>query len=403
MFFDVDIIMGCTNRGSSRCRYGHFMSTKLIIIFAMATLSILLSLETHALSDKEIFKINEKSVVKIKTDMGSGTGFFINGLGSIATCNHVIKGAKSIKVEWQQQTYDAYLLENSEDADQAIIQILKTNTPYVEIAVRHWPFADDSKPPKPFAETMDELLVIGYPLGLALSANSGKISSIYPDKDVKFIYQTDAAINPGNSGGPVFNSDGIVIGIATSKVDMNKHKNVTGMNYVHDIDWLSKFDRCVQSSYNKLNKQYGPYYLYYVPTKSNSVNLIFAPDRLKVNPSIMLPPVQKSRIDFREIFVSRFGNVLPMLNNSEVFDGQIGMFLRAAVGRTPSGKPKSKYLENIQAYLRKLDDLMLLTPYVLSLSNDAVLSQFAAQQLCRDCRNIMDGISHDLKEMSEAN
>ena len=85
---------------------------------------------------------------------------------------------------------------------------------------------------------LDTVLVIGYPLGGALSANEGKVSSSFPYSDNLsnlIVIQTDTAINPGNSGGPIFDSRGVVIGIAQSKIVMEA---VSGMNFIYSIDWL---------------------------------------------------------------------------------------------------------------------------------------------------------------------
>ena len=67
------------------------------------------------------------------------------------------------------------------------------------------------------AEVGDEVIVMGYPLGLK-TVSSGIVSAKLTLRGVEHI-QTDAAINPGNSGGPLLNSTGHVIGINTSKIE----------------------------------------------------------------------------------------------------------------------------------------------------------------------------------------
>lgn len=84
-------------------------------------------------------------------------------------------------------------------------------------------------------EMGDEVLTLGYPLGLGLSASRGIVSGL--DKEVTMelssgktadmvLIQTDAAINEGNSGGPLLNANGEVIGITSSKIGGSKIDSV---------------------------------------------------------------------------------------------------------------------------------------------------------------------------------
>ena len=61
--------------------------------------------------------------VKIETDGGVGSGFFIDK-NLIATCYHVIKGcsANEIEIVWQGQSYRAVGIESNPDDDLALIE-----------------------------------------------------------------------------------------------------------------------------------------------------------------------------------------------------------------------------------------------------------------------------------------
>jgi S1-C subfamily serine protease len=65
----------------------------------------------------------------------------------------------------------------------------------------------------------DEVYTIGTPADLSLnqSISKGLISGIRVIKDKK-LFQTDAAINGGNSGGAMLDSEGLLIGIPSSKI-----------------------------------------------------------------------------------------------------------------------------------------------------------------------------------------
>ena len=68
------------------------------------------------------------------------------------------------------------------------------------------------------AEVGDEVIAMGYPLGLK-TVSTGIVSAREVEiVECEFI-QTDAAINPGNSGGPLLNSNGHVIGVNTLKIE----------------------------------------------------------------------------------------------------------------------------------------------------------------------------------------
>ena len=66
-------------------------------------------------------------------------------------------------------------------------------------------------------EIGEDVYAVGSPKGLDLSLSSGLISQLRQGGGKRFI-QTDAAISPGSSGGGLFDSDGNLVGILTSKL-----------------------------------------------------------------------------------------------------------------------------------------------------------------------------------------
>ncbi|WP_243129173.1 S1C family serine protease [Hathewaya massiliensis] len=145
---------------------------------------------------------------------GLGSGIIFDKEGYILTNNHVIEGAKTIRVIFNNGKEVAAKLVNSDPSyDVAVIKITeKVDVP----AVGEFGDSDDIS----IGETA---VAIGNPLGKELlgSVTSGVISAVNRNidernKDLKLI-QTDAAINPGNSGGPLVNAKGQVIGINTEK------------------------------------------------------------------------------------------------------------------------------------------------------------------------------------------
>lgn len=143
---------------------------------------------------------------------GSGSGVILTEDGYIATCAHVVDGAKSVKVALNDDTsYDATIVGTDSKNDIAIIKIDATGLVPAVVG--------DS-------ETLtvgSEVIAIGNPLGeLRGTATAGIISAtnrtIEVEGQAMTLIQTDAAISPGNSGGGLFDATGKLIGIVNAKV-----------------------------------------------------------------------------------------------------------------------------------------------------------------------------------------
>ena len=143
---------------------------------------------------------------------GSGSGVILTEDGYIATCAHVVNGAKSVKVTLNDDTsYDATIVGTDTKNDIAIIKIEATGlTPAI---------VGDSTT----LTVGSEVIAIGNPLGeLRGTATAGIISAtnrtIEVEGQTMTLVQTDAAISPGNSGGGLFDATGKLIGIVNAKV-----------------------------------------------------------------------------------------------------------------------------------------------------------------------------------------
>ncbi len=143
---------------------------------------------------------------------GSGSGVILTADGYIATCAHVVDGAKKLTVTLYDDTsYEATLVGSDKRNDLAIIKIDATGLVPAALG--------DSD----MLTVGEDVLAIGNPLGeLRGTATSGIISavrrSITVENTEMELIQTDAAISPGNSGGGLFNASGKLIGIVNAKV-----------------------------------------------------------------------------------------------------------------------------------------------------------------------------------------
>jgi serine protease Do/2-alkenal reductase len=141
-----------------------------------------------------------------KAQEALGSGFVIDPSGYIVTNNHVIDGATSVTVTFQDGTIlPATVIGTDKSGDLAV---LKVDAGHKLPALS---FGDSSK-----LRVGDWVMAIGNPYGLSGSTSAGIISALHrdigEDKFDDFI-QTDATINRGNSGGPLFNLAGQVIGV----------------------------------------------------------------------------------------------------------------------------------------------------------------------------------------------
>jgi serine protease Do/2-alkenal reductase len=141
-----------------------------------------------------------------KASEALGSGFVIDPAGFIVTNNHVIDGATSVTVTFQDGTIlPADIVGRDKDGDLAV---LKVDAGHKLPALS---FGDSSK-----LRVGDWVLAIGNPFGLAGTTTAGIVSALHrnigENKFDDFI-QTDAAVNRGNSGGPLFDATGHVIGV----------------------------------------------------------------------------------------------------------------------------------------------------------------------------------------------
>jgi len=139
-----------------------------------------------------------------------GSGFIIDGDGSILTNNHVVENAQKIVVKLgsDDQEFEAKVVGRDPKTDIAVIKInAKTSLPAATLG------DSDS------LEVGEWVVAIGNPFGLDSTVTSGIVSAkgrhIGQGPYDNFI-QTDASINPGNSGGPLINLRGEVVGINTA-------------------------------------------------------------------------------------------------------------------------------------------------------------------------------------------
>lgn len=142
-----------------------------------------------------------------KNSRAHGTGFFIDKLGHILTCSHVVENASKVVVNITGEgleEFDADVLGFCPYFDVALLKIRDYKVKqYLKLHSK-------SKKVAPSSESY----AVGFPLGQEnLKITKGIISGQQDN-----FYQTDTAINRGNSGGPLI-LKGKVIGINAAGID----------------------------------------------------------------------------------------------------------------------------------------------------------------------------------------
>jgi putative serine protease PepD len=141
---------------------------------------------------------------------GEGAGVVYDAKGDILTDEHVVAGATSVQVTFQDGLkVPAKVLGTDPSTDVGVIHV---NVPASEL--HPLTFGDSSA-----AQVGDPVVAIGSPFSLPETTTAGIISQVGRSITAPNNYtipnaiQTDAAINPGNSGGPLLDASGDVLGL----------------------------------------------------------------------------------------------------------------------------------------------------------------------------------------------
>jgi serine protease Do len=162
-----------------------------------------------------IFEKSKPAVVQVQSGDGSvmlsGTGFFIDGKGTVLTSSTVIGDNTTVRVQVNGQEMPAHIVGNDPRSGLAELQI-----------------ADEGSPSMPLGESSDlktgyAVVTIGYPLNLPVAPSEGLVSGF----DVRYINQFFATthihasvpISPGEVGAPLLNTKGEVVGLVVPSPD----------------------------------------------------------------------------------------------------------------------------------------------------------------------------------------
>jgi putative serine protease PepD len=154
---------------------------------------------------------------------GEGAGVVYDKKGNILTDEHVVAGATSVRVTFENgKKVPAKVLGTDPSTDVAVIHVDVPSSELHPIS-----FANSSA-----AQVGDPVIAIGSPFSLPETVTAGIVSAVGRSITAPNNYtitgaiQTDAAINPGNSGGPLLDGNGHVLGL--SDQIMTNNSTATG-------------------------------------------------------------------------------------------------------------------------------------------------------------------------------
>jgi len=142
-------------------------------------------------------------------ESGLGSGVIISSDGYIVTNNHVVDGAKIVRVTLSDgREFAARVIGRDPQTDVAVIKVSAKDLPAITFA------------PSRNVEVGDRVLAIGNPFGIGETVTTGIVSATSRRAGLGLKYedfiQTDAAINPGNSGGALVDVEGRLVGMNTA-------------------------------------------------------------------------------------------------------------------------------------------------------------------------------------------
>ena len=143
--------------------------------------------------------------------LATGSGFVLDKNGYILTNAHVVEGAKTALVRFEEggDLVDARIVGRDLSTDIAVLKVDPESAKLRPLALGN----------SARVRVGDPAIAIGNPFGYDRTVTTGIISALQrqitaPNNfTIAHVIQTDAPINPGNSGGPLLNAKGQVIGI----------------------------------------------------------------------------------------------------------------------------------------------------------------------------------------------
>jgi serine protease Do len=165
-----------------------------------------------------IFEKAAPAVVRVRADQGGvsfvGTGFFIDGEGTLLTAFKILQNATTATVEFGDKKYEARVLGRDLYSRLAMLKIEAKTPTYLR-------FANQTE-----MKTGQSVISVGFPFDLPSAPSFGMISGL----DVTYQgmpfatrhLRANVALSPGQIGGPLLNTRGEVVGVIITAIEEGK-------------------------------------------------------------------------------------------------------------------------------------------------------------------------------------
>ena len=184
--------------------------------------------------EKKNKELQQPKKIEQKLSKEIGSGFYVSKFRHIVTNQHVVNKCKKITVGDSMSTQiSADLIASDKRNDLAILQTVSMETASAEtksflekLSIEILPLLSGGLMRSEDVSGGEEILVAGYPLGNMVSdtikVTKGIVSATKGmDNDVSQ-FEIDAVIRKGNSGGPVYDKRGNIVGVAVSRLNVNR-------------------------------------------------------------------------------------------------------------------------------------------------------------------------------------
>jgi hypothetical protein len=178
-----------------------------------------------AKSPDRIYEEVSKSVVVVggldtSGVISQGSGVVVSKDHIITNC-HVVANVRDVRVIQNQLSFRAQLLRRHIFADLCLLNVSSLPFPPITrfISIKA-------------LKVGQRAYSIGSPFGLELTLSEGLVSGLRTTGDLNFV-QTSAIFSNGSSGGGLFDEDGALIGITTSKI-----KGEAGIGFALPADFV---------------------------------------------------------------------------------------------------------------------------------------------------------------------
>ena len=150
--------------------------------------------------------VNIEVVGADSQNISTGSGFFVTGKGTVATCAHLIDGSKSIRVKTLSGAEFEFerVLHLDRKRDLALLSVNADGVSFFEQSGQ-----------KPSVGT--KIAVFGNPLGLKGSLTDGVVSAVRGEAGETSYLQISAPVSPGSSGSPVVSLSGDLLGMVGAR------------------------------------------------------------------------------------------------------------------------------------------------------------------------------------------